>query len=163
MFFTKRKVSEAMWRIYSRDGSGVQIVTTVGRLKNLAAECSSDFDCYLREVIYDDDIEKEDFFVNKFPNATMQEKTIECLFHKRRAFDHEEEVRLVLYSKTDRPDSDIYSLYSDPNNVIENVILDPRIDKRAEDLRISTLKKLGFKGVIAKSKLYTYKRVWYKT
>lgn len=163
MCFTKRKASEAMWRIYSRDGSGVQIVTTVGRLKNLVAGCYSDFDCYLREVIYDDDIEKEDFFVNNFPKATMQEKTIECLFHKRRAFDHEEEVRLVLYSKTDRPDSDVHTLHHDPSNVIENVILDPRINYRTEDLQIRTLQRLGFKGDVYKSKLYTYKRVWYKT
>jgi hypothetical protein len=163
MCLTKKKVSEAMWRIYSRDGSGAQIVTTVGRLKNLVVGCYSDFDCYLREVVYDDDIEKEDFFIKNFPNATMQEKTIECLFHKRTAFNHEEEVRMVLYSKTDRPGSNIHSLYTDPNNVIETVILDPRIDERTEDLKRMTLQKLGFKGVAVKSKLYTYKRVWYRT
>lgn len=163
MCFTKRQISEAMWRIYSGNGRGVQIVTTVDRLKNLVAECCSEFDCYLREVIYDDDIEKDDFFVKNFPNATMQEKTVECLFRKRKSFDHEEEVRLVLYSKKDRPDSDLHSLYFDPNDIIENVILDPRVDKRTEDLQISTLQKLEFKGIIKRSKLYTYKRVWYKT
>jgi hypothetical protein len=130
MCFTKRQISEAMWRIYSRDGRGVQIVTTAGRLKNLVARCSSKFDCYLKEIIYVDDIEKDDFFVKNFPNATMQEKTVECLFRKRKAFDHEEEVRLVLYSKKDRPDSDLYSLDCDPNDIIEKVILDPRVDKR---------------------------------
>ena len=127
------------------------------------AGCYADFDCYLREVIYDDDIEKEDFFIKNFPNATMQERSVECLFRKKRAFDHEEEVRLLLHSKTDRPDSDIYSLYSDPSEVIEDIILDPRIDKKTEDLQIRILQKLGFKGIIAKSNLYSYKRVWYKT
>jgi hypothetical protein len=163
MCFTKRKISEAMWRIYSRDGQGVQIVTTAGRLKNLVTGCSSEFDLYLREVIYDDDIEKDDFFVKNFPNATIQEKIVECLFRKGKAFDHEEEVRLVLYSKKDRPNSDLHSLYCDPNDVIEKVILDPRVDKRTEDLQIRTLQKLEFKGIVAKSKLYTYKTVWYKT
>jgi hypothetical protein len=163
MCFTKRIVSEAMWRIYSRDSRGVQIVTNVGRLKNLVAGCCSEFDCHLREVIYDDEIEKDDFFVKNFPKATMQEKAFECLFRKRRAFDHEEEVRLVLYSPKDRPDSDLHFLYCDPNEVIQRVILDPRIDKRTEDLQIMTIQKLGFSGKVAKSSLYTYKRVWYKT
>ncbi len=163
MCFTKRRVSEAMWRIYSRNAKGAQIVTTVGRLKNLVAGCYADFDCYLKKIIYNDDIEKEDFFVKNFPNATMQEKAVECLFRKKEAFDYEEEVRLVLYSKTDRPYTNIHPLYSDPNDVIESIILDPRIDEKAEDLQIRTLKKLDFKGIVAKSKLYSYKTVWYKT
>jgi len=163
MCFTKRQISEAMWRIYSRDGRGVQIGTSVGRLNNLIAGCSTDFDCYLREVIYNDDIEKDDFFVMKLPKATMHEKIVECQFHKRRAFDHEEEVRLVLYAKEDRPDTDVHSLDYDPNDIIENVTLDPRLDKRTEDLQSRTLQILGFKGIVAKSKLYTYKRVLYKT
>jgi hypothetical protein len=163
MCFTRRQVSEDMWRIYSRDSRGVQIVTTVSRLRNLVAGCCSEYDCYLREVIYDDDIEKDDFFVRTFPKATMQEKTLECLFRKRKAFDHEEEVRLVLYSQKDRPDSDLYFLDCDPNDVIESVILDPRLDKTTKDLQTMTIQKLGFNGIIAKSPLYTYKRVWYKT
>lgn len=163
MCFTKRRVSEAMWRIYSRDSAGVQIVTTVGRIKNLIAGCCSEFDCYLREVVYDDDIENDDFFVKKFPKASIEKKTIECLFHKRKAFDHEEEVRLILYSKKARPDIDTYPLYSDPNNVIEKIILDPRVDKRTADLQSMTLQRLGFRGHVVKSNLYTYKRVWYQT
>jgi len=163
MCFTKRKNSDAMWRIYSKNGRGVQIITNVGRLRKLVAGRRSDFDCHLKSVCYSNDLEKEDFFVKNFPNASIQEKALECLFHKREAFDHEEEVRLALYSHKDRPDSDLQYLYSDPNNVIETVILDPRIDKRTEDLQKMTIQKLGFKGIVKKSALYTYKRVWYET
>lgn len=162
MCFTKRKVSEAMWRIYSKDTNGIQIVTSVGKLKKLVKNSYSEFDCHLQEVVYDDDIEKEDFFIRKFPTATREEKSIKCLFYKRKAFNHEEEVRLVLYSKTNRPDDDIYSVYADPNEIIEMIILDPRIDEKTENLQIRTLNKLGFQGNVVKSRLYYFKPIWYE-
>lgn len=163
MCFTKKRVSEAMWRIYSKDTTGVQIVTSVERLKKFICNSSKDFDCYLRNVVYDDDIQRDDFFINKFPTATRDEKIIQCLFHKRKAFEHEKEVRLILYAKQDRPDDDVHIIHADPNEIIETIILDPRISKETEKLQIMTFKKLAFKGIIAKSRLYTYKRVWYKT
>ena len=161
MCFTERKHSDAMWRIYSQQSSGVQISTTVSKLKNLVSDIKG-FDCYLRTVTYDDEIMNEDFFIKNLPTSSMQDKIIQCLFHKRKAFDHEQEARLMLYSQSDR-DDDIYHIYADPNEIIENISLDPRIDKQAEDLYVKALSKLGFKKVIAKSPLYKFKRVWYKT
>ena len=163
MCFTKRQHSDAMWRIYSKSSDGVQISTTVAKLKKLTKDSHGDFDCYLKEVIYNDDIIKDDFFIKKFAKATLSERRIECLFHKRTAFDHEEEVRLVLYAKQDMPDRDIQIIYADPNEIIDTIVLDPRSDKKVEDLHIKTLFKLGFKNIIKRSDLYNYKRVWYKT
>ncbi len=160
MCFTERKDSDAMWRIYSQQSSGVQISTTVSKLKRLVSDVTG-FDCYLRNVIYDDEIMNEDFFIKNYPTSSMKEKIVKCLFHKRKAFDHEQEARLVLYSQSDR-DEDIYHVYADPNEIIEKIFLDPRIDKKAEDLHIMALSRLGFKNVVAKSPLYNFRRIWYK-
>ena len=121
MCFTERKHSDAMWRIYSQQSSGVQISTTVSKLKNLVSDIKG-FDCYLRTVTYDDEIMNEDFFIKNLPTSSMQDKIIQCLFHKRKAFDHEQEARLMLYSQSDR-DDDIYHIYADPNEIIENIML----------------------------------------
>ena len=163
MCLTKREVSDAMWRIYSKDNRGVRIQTSVKKLRNLVADAPPDFECYLRKVTYDDDIANGNFFINKFPNATEEEKVVNGLFFKRKAFEHEEEVRLLLYSKVDRPNEDIFSIPYDPNEIIENILLDPRIDKKTKDVQTKTVQNLGFKGGVFKSTLYDYKWLSYKT
>ena len=105
----------------------------------------------------------DDFFIRKFPTVALDKKRIKCLFLKRMAFIYEEEVRLVLYSKTDRPEDDVRIIYADPNDIIDTIFLDPSIDKKTEELHIMTLSKLGFKNTVTKSKLYDYRPVWYKT
>ena len=166
MCFTKTEESEALWRIYSKNKSGVKIVVSVERLKKLVKDSYLDFDVYLQEMVYDDNVKNEDFFVNKFPNAkTIKELRRACLFLKRKAFEYEQEVRLVLDSKKERPDEDIYHiLVEDPNEIIEKIVLSPRIDNEMVILQRKILKdKFGFKGDIAKSQLYTYNSMRYKT
>ncbi len=120
---------------------------------------------YLREVVYDDDIKNEDYFIKNFPDAqSPEELALSCLFLKRKAFTYEHEVRLVFDSKKPWPD-DIYHIFvQDPNEIIEKIILNPRITDEIAILQLKILKeKFGFKGDVEKSQLYTYNSMRYKT
>lgn len=166
MCFTKTEESEALWRIHSKNESGVKIVSSVEKLKILVKDSYSAFDVYLQEMVYDDNIKNEDFFINKFPNAkTHKELRRACLFLKRKAFEYEQEVRLVLDSKKERPDENIHHIFvEDPNEIIEKIVLNPLIDNEMAILQRKILTDtFGFKGDVAKSHLYTYNRMQYKT
>lgn len=176
MCFTNHKESDAMWHTYSKNTTRVKIVTSVSKLKKLVNKPSSGFDSYLRTIEYlsKSNIENADFLIKRFPGvfkkgdrlASWEHAIIDCLFIKRDAFKHEDEVRLLLYFKEKQKD-DFYHLYTDPNEIIERVVLDPRIKKELEELYRDSLIKLGYKnfdgdkGIVVKSDLYKPKKYYY--
>ena len=75
---------------------------------------------------------------------------------KRNAFEHEKEIR-ILY-RIDRDSIDrtkvVEKFMIDPNDFIDDILLDPRIDEQTENLYRQIIKLLGFNGNIYKSTLY---------
>lgn len=86
--------SDALWRIYSYNHHAIQIKTTDIRIGNLL-KTESDVSYEIRKVKYD--VEPED---NLMHEQVMQlketKKTYEPFFHKRKAFRHEAEVRVLI-------------------------------------------------------------------
>lgn len=83
--------SEAMWQLYAGDGDAVCIKSTVGRLHKCIDQ--TDIDVYIGVVDYidyDSDSVPEHNFLYPF-------------IHKRRAFEHERELRAVIWEYDDWP------------------------------------------------------------
>ena len=75
--------SEAMWRLYSNQGNGVAIQSTYG---DLVKSIENEHEVYIGCIQY------IDYSNDMFPSANIYDPAM----HKRVAFSHEREVRLVL-------------------------------------------------------------------
>lgn len=150
--WSRNKESDALWRIYSPNRDGLMIQTSVDKFNQLKEIRYG----VLAPVLYYDnllsaieDITCRDDFISPFSNA----------FLKRRAFEHEDEVRLVTYNDerclvTVKENKNFINIDVDSIEFIENIIIDPR----ADDWYVDTIKRYciraGFKFEPMKSNLY---------
>lgn len=140
--------SDALWKIYSPNRTGIAISSTIEKF-NLIQELNN---CYVGKVIYfegnRDLIEKAKLSQSEFHTA--------CL--KRAVFKHEKEVRLVTHINhlpVDYTFRDMYVyLKLDPIVFIDSITIDPRADDWLVDMVISYCKRTGFNIIPKKSSLY---------
>lgn len=86
--------SDALWRIYSYNNHAIQIRTTDASIKK-SLKSNSDISYEIGKVKYD--IEPEDNLMYKqVLQLKESRKTYEPFFHKRKAFKHEAEVRVLI-------------------------------------------------------------------
>ncbi|MGA2958699.1 MAG: DUF2971 domain-containing protein, partial [Thermodesulfobacteriota bacterium] len=160
--------TDAMWRIYSNDKSGVKIKAHVGRLfDSLYGDGKSTcLHLYFGKVIYESLKGIEALMNNQIKiheelfRDTSGSGIIEYLLIKRSEFEHEHEARIIYYSSSNDPiriksgNKDLIIFDIDPNQIIEKVVLDPRLNgvefKRIE----SQIKSGGYKGNVERSSLY---------
>lgn len=160
--WTLQAASDAMWRIYSPDGTGVRIRTTVKKLlegllafNSGALSCAS---CCIGKVEY-----LSEMALMRIANTTFDDSGIgvtelfRSLLVKRRPFRHEAEVRLLYEELGDDAFSeDTYHYDVDPHQLIDQIMIDPRRSYAEfrvleEVIREST----GYEGEIKRSLLYT--------
>lgn len=159
--WTKSKASDAMWRIYSKDNEGIRIRTTVNKLLEgldiANADAHMTMSC-IGKVEYKSESTIMDHANKIF--TTDGRMTFGSLFRslliKRKAFKHENEIRLLhLDWKHELPKTDVYSYKINPHDLITQVMIDPRkspsefktIEKRIRQ-------ETGYKGDIKRSLLY---------
>lgn len=158
--WTKESSSDAMWRIYSPNKDCLRIRTTVRKLIEslyAAHKNHSTIMCCIGKVEYLND---KDLMMRA--NSTFDESgiSVENLFRslliKRRAFRHENEVR-ILFHNFQRGDvsSKIYSYPINPDNLIDQIMVDPR----RSPSEFKTVKKIirhatGYNRPIKRSLLY---------
>lgn len=86
--------SDALWRIYSYNHHAIQIRTTDDIIKDIL-KIDSDILYEIREVKYD--VETDSDLMHEQVMQLKEKKTIyEPFFHKRKAFEHEKEVRVLV-------------------------------------------------------------------
>jgi hypothetical protein len=152
--------SDAMWRIYSPDKSGVKVKTTIGKLLN-SLQTSSGVDnsrCFIGKVKYmsgdtlKDKLQDRFWLGREVVDWTSQAAS---LLFKRQEFEHENEVRLI-YINPDIAYSDNLFRYSiNPTNLFDEVQFDPRISKELFDVFKFFLEdRLSYSKPISKSELY---------
>jgi hypothetical protein len=159
--WTTSKASDAMWRIYSQDKKGIRIRTTVEKL--LASLDMANVETAMTEsCIGKVEYKPEATIMSQARKAFSRDGriTFGSLFRsiliKRKAFDHEKEVRLIhLDWGYELPTEDIYSYEIDPHELITQVMIDPRISydefkKIQNDIKHET----GYMGDIKRSLLY---------
>jgi len=157
--WTSRRESDAMWRIYSPDKNGVRVRTTVRKLIEGLRQVEyvyADISCFIGKVKYLPQKKFADLNINVLD--TSGRGIADTLLYKRMEFNHEKEIRLI-YSRpnSQHTNSRIFSYDFFPENIINEITFDPRIDKRMSDVykhSLTTVYSFPEKS-INKSKLYT--------
>lgn len=168
----RKSMSDAMWRIYSPHQTSVRIKTTTEKLTKAMKDYVKKNDGYkmrLRDVIYlnTKDLLKETSKLAKELNNQGQQvsaasKAADILLQKRNAFNHEEEVRAILYCPSTPQDITPPGILIDirPHDLIESILIDPRApDEILDAFKNHLVNTLEFKGAVKRSGLYQAPRI----
>lgn len=162
--WTLTEESDAMWRIYSNDTKSVRVKTKVNKLFDVIFDDHS-YDSltksFIGKVQYDTKANIQNYISNNnnphpIISDTSSQIMIDAHLWKRNEFEHEKEVRILHTCNSSSPliKSPVVKFDIDPNDLIEEITLDPRINKRFETIYTETIRRMGFTGTINKSKLY---------
>lgn len=161
--WTMREESDAMWRIYSNKGDieniAIRVKIKIDNLFNIvytSDECMATTGIGPVNYKTDDEITHWMQGLNnidsEFPNFAEQ-----SLFIKRIPFAHEEEVRIIISKDTQTPAEEFLSYDIPDLNVIEDFILDPRLNEEDEEQITQKLEDIGVdRHKIKKSSLYEF-------
>lgn len=147
--------SDALWRIYSQQKEGILIQTTVKKFE-LIKDVKYGL---LAPVIYFDDLREA--LINLYKNESYPHLFADA-FLKRRAFEHEREIRLITLNDERclgvrfKNHTHIY-INLDPVEFIESIIIDPRAEDRYVDTMQKYCKRAGYRIETIKSPLYSSK------
>lgn len=163
--WSRKSMSDAMWRIYSPDHLGVRIRTTRTKLKKTIksfAKSNENLKFRVADVEYKKTstvVERTEAVVEALRTAFDISKFADLLFVKRSAFSHEEEVRAVMYCPNPTNTFKNTSIKIPVNgfDLIESIFLDPRAPQELiEALKFYLSEKMDFPiNRIYKSSLYT--------
>jgi hypothetical protein len=158
--WTFQSTSDAMWRIYSPKSDAVRIRSTIRRLFDSLSQsqCLGQGEVFIGGVQYLPNKNLMDFAKNIIHRSTIKSANIfaQSLLVKRPAFRHEREVRLLFipYDKNQEA-SEIFRYFVDPNKLIDQIMIDPRVSKKnADKLKQEIKVKTNYSGVIKRSLLY---------
>ena len=114
--------SEAMWRLYCRDGNGVAIRSTFQKLQDSIKDAST----VVSAISY------IDYKTDRF---ARHRDPYDPALHKRKAFEHEQEIRVLRFDPEDFTRAGTDESYSapeyvyiawNPEAVIEKIVVNPR-------------------------------------
>ncbi len=144
--------SDAMWKLYLKNGDGIAIQSTVGRLIN-------SLPAYQTNKIHIYKVEYVNYEKDRIPEGTYSP-----YFHKRKSFEHEHELRALIqrlplkktgeidFRKTPFVNGGIY-VPVDLDKLIERIYLSPTCPSWQKDVLESLIKKYGLNRNIKQSKL----------
>lgn len=125
------EVPDAMWHIYSNKKNAVQIKTTAGKLIDglCNAHPEETLSCYIHEICYEDEIQlRRNARSIKLDHYDARELIKLSSLIKRKAFEHEREIRLIYDGSSNKnPANDTYKYKIKPHDLIDQVIADPRM------------------------------------
>ncbi len=164
--WTLNQASDAMWQIYSQGPNrtnGIRIRSTIGKLLDSLLACNdsyiaNDLCCFIGKVKYLKDTKLKNFADHHFKGSGFisGKQIAETLLVKRTAFKHENEVRLIYYSReSTAPQDDLFRYNFDPHNLIDQIMLHPSLGKpKARKLKDEIKLLYNWQGEIKRSKLY---------
>lgn len=159
--WTKKSVSDAMWRIYSPDKISVRIKSTpekLGQAMENGLKKSNDSSWYIGKVQYYSQRQVEAKavdFANRFFKSKQDKTAAEALLIKRTSFSHEKEVRAILVDRNGKSKNGVLKIKVDPHEIIDSILVDSRASYEWFDVYSHYLRTvIGFRGHIAKSALY---------
>jgi hypothetical protein len=159
--WTTKRESDAMWRIYSHDTTGIKVKTTIRKLFNalyVQSDKFKDISCFIGKVQYFSTPKLLELLTD--PETMMSNMTdstglgqASTLLLKRIAFSHEKEIRII-YSSPRELDLDIFEFPIDPHDLIDQIVFDPRINYNTYKKDKEKLRLWGYKKGIVRSNLY---------
>lgn len=162
--WSETEESDAMWRIYSPDYKSIRVKTKINKLFNVIFDDHS-YDSltksFIGRVQYDSKTNIQNYISNfNNPHPIIKDTTsqimIDAHLWKRQEFAHENEIRIMHTCDSSSPlkNKPVVKFDINPNDLIEEITLDPRIDKRFETIFTETIRRMGYTGTINKSVLY---------
>jgi len=157
--------SDALWRIYSPNKDSVRIKSTIRKLLDVIFDENSNdsrTSSFIGKVEYKAQQGIEVYYSNQNNLGKSGEGIFDTHLIKREEFEHEKEVRLLYRVNLGSSDSlnDIICFNIEPNDLIDDIMLDPRInDLKEENIYRKTLEMLGYQNPIIKSTLYDFKSI----
>lgn len=159
--WTLEKSSDAMWRIYSSDKDGIRIRTTINQLLDsfcLAIIDRGNCKYCIGKVEYLTEIELIKRAKSTFtPHGEITlRKLFSSLLLKRRAFRHENEIRLMFCDWAESAgEKNLFKYTIDPHKLITQIMIDPRISyEQFKIIEQNIRHNTGYQGEIKRSLLY---------
>lgn len=158
--WTLTSASDAMWRIYSPDKSGIRVRTTIRKLLASIDDAHSSLGYMISaigKVQYQSQKSLTQFGQEIFGSSGMSNINIfKSFLIKRRAFSHEREIRLLHHDVLNRAYNGLYRYSVRPLEFIDQLMLDPRMTAKEATLCKEKLSEItGFpKKDIKRSLLY---------
>jgi hypothetical protein len=166
------KESDAMWRIYSPKKNGVKVKTTIRKLFTPIFQAGninhniygSQYSLYsfIGKIKYSSADELIDMLRDKermsnkiFDNTGWGQAS--SFYFKRSAFKHEEEIRII-YNNQKEISSDFFEFEINPNDLIDEIVFDPRWDYDYYCKKKKIIKNLGFTKSMSQSTLYKIRK-----
>ena len=162
--WTLESRSDALWQIYSKNSYGIRVRTTVGKLIDSLRAAHGDMadkSCFIGPVRYVRDKQLREFGRSMFVNHCGTEAIAQSLLLKRRAYRHENEVRLLYIANSQTTEEDgVYNYGLDPLAIFDQVMVDGRVSwEQFVPLKETISKRTGLaKRRIRRSLLYTLPR-----
>ena len=159
--WTRKSVSDAIWRIYSHDKKSVRIKSTPEIIcRNIAEGLQN----YPKSKLFIGKVEylttnqikgKAKKFTKDVISGDSAKVVAESLLFKRNSFSHEEEVRVLVVDQDDIAKDGVLSININPHEIIQSVLIDSRAPNELVDVYTNYLKNvLHFNGNVGKSTLY---------
>ena len=159
--WTLESRSDALWQIYSKNSDGIRVRTTIGKLIDslrAAHRATADESCFIGRVSYKRDKKLQQFANAMFVTRSRTDAIVRSLLLKRRAFRHENEVRLLYIENRETKKQDlVYKYRLDPLEIFDQAMVDGRISwAQFVSLKDAIAKRTGLtKRRIRRSLLYT--------
>jgi hypothetical protein len=159
--WTRKSVSDAIWRIYSHDKKSVRIKSTPKIICRNIAKGLQDYPnskLFIGKVEYlttNQIKEKAKTFTKGVISGDSGRVVAESLLFKRNSFSHEKEVRVLVIDQDDISKDGVLSINVDPHEIIQSVLIDSRAPSELVDVYTNYLENaLHFNGNVGKSTLY---------
>jgi hypothetical protein len=159
--WTRHAASDAMWRIYSPNSRAVRIRSTYRRLQKSLGNWRGRWavqEAFIGRVRYLSTPKLIAFgrrVLQGLEGQLTHRNLARTLLVKRPAFTHEREVRLLFTPHDfDNFVGDLVRYPVDPGALIDQVMIDPRMDKTDAIVLKNKIRAAGFAGDIKQSQLY---------
>jgi len=159
--WTRKTVSDAMWRIYSPHKMAVRIKTKPILLGNMLESALKKYprsSWYIGKVQYLTQkkiLEIAKSYVEQLDSENRDIIAAKSLLIKRRAFSHEQEVRVIIIDRHRKSNKGILKIKLNPYEIIQSILIDSRAPDELLDVYSNYLKnELKYNGRISKSILY---------
>lgn len=159
--WTLNPETDSMWRIYSPKKDGVKVKSVAHKIFSVIYDTSDKFanlSCHIGKVEYKkiDEIVKtlqSEKFFKDFINGKITAENLVLI--KREEFKHEHEVRILYASTTKyKPSRKTAKFTVNPNDLFDQIVLDPRMKLTDVEKYTNSLRALGFTKEITQSEIY---------
>jgi len=160
--WTTNSESDAMWRIYSHNKSGVKVKTTIRKLFSSIYDQKDDYRglrYFIGKVEYQSREKIEDFLSNtSFSDLAFggqSYKFADTFLTKRLEFSHEEEIRILFHDTEKMYNGKKVAHFDFPyETLLDEVIVDPRMSMSEYEATKVEFQKHGCNLNITQSELY---------